>query len=95
MATSLLYLGPCLGPYSILVTAGSGSVYIYNCCSCCSCCRVTGAAIRVASNIAIGTTCSTAVRTASGISGHSCRYYCGRCCGYSYCENCFRAYCGA
>jgi hypothetical protein len=28
----LLYLGPCLGSYSILVIAGLGSVYIYSCC---------------------------------------------------------------
>ena len=30
MAISLLYLGLYLGPYSILVTAGSGGVYIYS-----------------------------------------------------------------
>ena len=87
IATSLLYLSPCLGPYSILVTAGSGGVYIYSCCSYCSYYRVAGAAIKVASNAAIGTTYSTAVKIASGISGHSykhcCKYYCkyyGCCC---------------
>ena len=66
MATSLLYLGLCLGPYSILVTAGSGGVCM---CSCCSCCGVAGAAIGVAGGAAIGTTCGTAVGIASGIGG--------------------------
>ena len=69
MATSLLYLGPCLGPYSILVTAGSGGVYIYSCCSCYGCYRVAGTAIGVAGGAAIGTTYSTAVGIASGIGG--------------------------
>ena len=69
MATSLLYLRFCLGPYSILVTAGSGGVYIYSCCSYYSCYRVAGAAIRVTSSTAIGTTCSTAVKIAGGIGG--------------------------
>ena len=80
MATSLLYLSPCLGPYSILVTVGSGGVCIYSCCSYYSCYGVAGAAIKVASGAAIGTTYSAAVgitsgigRTASGISGGSCR----------------------
>ena len=68
MATSLLYLGPYLGPYSILVTAGSGGVYIYSYCGCCGCYRVAGAAIKVTSSTAIGTTYSTAVRIAGGIS---------------------------
>ena len=78
MATSLLYLGLCLGPYSILVTASSGGVC--NCCSCYGCCKVAGAAIKVTSGTAIGTTYSTAVkiaggigRTASGIGGGSYR----------------------
>ena len=68
MATSLLYLGLYLGPYSILITAGSGGVYIYSYCSCYSCCGVTKAAIKVASSTAIRTTYSTAVGIASGIS---------------------------
>ena len=69
MATSLVYLGPCLGPYFILGTAGSGNIYMCSCCSCYGCYGVVGAAIRLASNTAIGTTCSTAVRIASGIGG--------------------------
>ena len=72
MATSLLYLGPCLGPCFILVTASSGGVCMCGCCSCCSycgCCGVAGAAIRVASGIAIRTTCSAAVGIAGGIGG--------------------------
>ena len=69
MATSLLYLGPCLGPCSTLVTAGSGGVYICSCCSCYSYCGVARAAIRVASGAAIRTTCSAAVGIASGIGG--------------------------
>ena len=67
MATFLLYLSPCLGSYSILVTAGLGGVYIYSCCSCCGCCGVAGAAIKVVSSTAIRTTCSAAVGIASGI----------------------------
>ena len=84
MATSLLYLGPCLGPYSILVTAGSGGVYVYSCCSCYGCCGVAGAAIGVASSAVIRTTCGAAVgivsrisRAASGISGAVCGGSCG------------------
>ena len=77
MATSLLYLGPCLGPYSILVTASSGGVYIYNCYIRCGCYRVAGAAIKVASSTAIGTTYSTAVKIAGGISGASYRAFYG------------------
>ena len=72
MATFLLYLGPCLGFCSILVTASLGGVYIYSCCSYYSCYRVAGAAIRVAGGAAIGTTCSTAVGIAGGISGGFC-----------------------
>ena len=76
MATFLLYLGLYLGPYSILVTAGSGGVCVYSCCSCCGCCEVAGAAIKVAGSTAIRITCGTAVRIASGISrgfyGDSC-----------------------
>ena len=68
MATFLLYLGLCLGPYSILVTAGLGGVYIYSCCSYYGCYRVTGAVIRVASGTVIRTTYGVAVRIASGIS---------------------------
>ena len=73
MATSLLYLGPCLGPYSILGTASLGGVYR---CSCCGCYRVAGAAIRVAGGTAIGTTYGAAVRIAGGISGGFCGAYC-------------------
>ena len=71
MATSLLYLGLYLGPYSILVTAGSGSVY--SCYSCCGCYRVARAVIKVTSSTAIKTTYSTAVKIASGISRASSR----------------------
>ena len=60
--------------------AGLGGIYIYSCYSCYSYYRVAGAAIKVASNTAIGTTCSIAVEIAGGISGGSYR----RCCGY-YC----------
>ena len=91
MATFLLYLGPYLGPCSILVTASLSSVYIYSCCSCCGCCRVVGAAIKVTGGAVIGTTYSVAVGIASkiggvagGISGgscgDSCRGYCGGSC---------------
>ena len=69
MATSLLYLGPCLGPYSTLGTAGLGSVYICSCYDCCGCYRVAGAAIRVAGGAAIGITYGAVVRIASRISG--------------------------
>ena len=84
MATFLLYLGP----YSILVTAGLGGVYISSCCGCCGCYRVAGAAIKVTSNTAIGITCSTAVEIAGGISKAFCRasckyFYRDSCCGYS------------
>ena len=81
MATSLLYLGLCLSPYSILVTAGSGGVCVYSCCSCCGCYKVAGAAIKIASGAAIGTTYSIAVKIAGGISGGSYRRY-------------YRCYCG-
>ena len=73
MATFLLYLSPYLGPYSILVTAGSGGVYIYSCCSCCGCYRVAKAAIKVVSGIAIRTTYSTAIKIAGGIGGAASR----------------------
>ena len=73
MAISLLYLGPCLGPCSILVTAGSGG----SCCSYYGCCGVAGATIRVASGAAIGTTCGTAVGIAGGIGGAFCGASCG------------------
>ena len=64
----LLYLSPYLSPYSILVTASSGGVYIYSCCSCCGCYKVAGAAIKVTGGTAIKITCSTAVKIAGGIS---------------------------
>ena len=89
MATSLLYLGPCLGPYSILITAGLGGVYIYSCCSYCGSYRVAGAAIRVAGGAAIGITCSVAVGIASGIGGG----FCGDCYRGS-CGDSYRAYYG-
>ena len=89
----MLYLGPYLGLYSILVTASSGGVYIYSCCSCYGCCRVAKAAIKVTSSTAIGvaggiairvatsaairTTSSAVIKIASGIGGGSCGYYYG------------------
>ena len=97
MATSLLYLSPYLGSYSILVTASSGGVCVCGCCGCYSyygCCGVAEAAIRVTSGAAIGTTYSTAVRIASKISGGSYRYYCGHYCRDS-CKNSCRDSCGA
>ena len=81
MATFLLYLGPHLGLCSVLVTAGSGGVYIYSCCSCYSCCGVAGAVIRVASGTVIGITCSTAVGIAGRIGGAFYRASCGAFCG--------------
>ena len=54
MATSLLYLGPCLGPYSTLVIASLGGVCMYNCYSYYGCCGVAGAAIKVTSKAANG-----------------------------------------
>ena len=82
---SLLYLGPCLGPCSILVTASSGSVYVCSCCGCRGCCGVAGAAIGVAGDTAIGTTYSTAVEIAGGIGGAFCRAsYRASYCGASY-----------
>jgi hypothetical protein len=77
MATSLLYLGPCLGPCSILGTASLGSVCVCSCFSYCGCYRVAGAAIRVASGAAIGITCGTAVGIAGRIGGVVCRGSCG------------------
>ena len=77
MATFLLYLGPYLGPYSILVTASSGGVYIYSCCVRYSCYRVAGAAIRVASSTEIKTTYSIAIGIASRINKASYRASCG------------------
>ena len=84
MATSLLYLGLCLGPCFILVTAGSGGVCARSCYSCCGCCRVAEAAIKVVGGAAIGTTCGVAVGIASGISG---AFY-GAFCGASYGASC-------
>ena len=63
----MLYLGPCLGLYSTLVTASSGGVCICSCCSYYSYCGVVGAAIRVASSTAIRITCGAAVKIASKI----------------------------
>ena len=81
-----MYLCPCLSPYSILVIAGLGGVCIYSCYSYCDCCRVAGAAIKVTSGIAIGTTYGAAVGIAGGISGTASRigeafyeHYCGHC----------------
>ena len=82
MATSLLYLGLCLGLYFILVMAGLGGVYIYSCCSCCSCYRVVGVVIKVTSSAAIEITCSTAVGIAGGISKIASRISRGFCEGY-------------
>ena len=63
MATFLPYLGPCLGFYSILVTASSGGVCVCSCYSYYGCCGVAGAAIRVTSGAAsgIGGACVTAL----------------------------------
>ena len=69
MATSLLYLGLYLSPYSILVTASLGGVCIYSCYNCYGCCGVAGTAIKVASSTVIRTTYSAAVGIASGIGG--------------------------
>ena len=69
MATFLLYLGPCLGPCFILVTANSGGVCVCSCCGCCGCYGVAGAVIGVAGSTVIGTTCGAAVKIASGIGG--------------------------
>ena len=66
---SLLYLGSCLGLCFILVTAGSGGVYICSCCGYCGCYGVAGAAIKVIGGAAIRTTYSATVRIASGIGG--------------------------
>ena len=63
----MLYLGLYLGLYFILITASSGGVYIYSCCSYYSCYRVAGAVIKIASSIVIRTTYSTAVEIASKI----------------------------
>ena len=63
----MLYLGPCLSPYFTLVTAGSGGVCVYSCCSYYSCYGVVGAVIKIASGAVIRTTYSTAVKIASGI----------------------------
>ena len=82
-----MYLGLCLGLYSILVIAGSGSVCMCSCCSCCSCCKIVGVAIGVTGSTAIGITCNTAVKIAGGISGGSCKYCYGYYCGH-YCEYC-------
>ena len=87
MATFLLYLGPCLGLYSILVMAGSGGVYIYSCCSYCGCCGVAEAAIKIAGGVAIGVVSGAAIRTtnsaavgiASGIGGAASRISGGFC----------------
>ena len=57
--------------------ASSGGVYIYSYCIHYSYYRVAGAAIRVASGTAIGTTYSTAVGIASEISGASYKTSCG------------------
>ena len=90
MATSLLYLGLCLGLYSILVTASLGGVYMCSYCSCCGCCGVAGAAIEVAGGAVIRITCSTAVRIAGGISRAFYGASCGAsCCGTS-CWACWR-----
>ena len=91
----MLYLGPCLGPYSILVTAGLGGVYIYSCCSCCGGSYKGYYSTLSTASSAIGTTGSAAVEIVGGISrgsygdfcGHYCRHYYGGCCGGS-CGNC-------
>ena len=92
MAIFLLYLGPYLGLYSILVTASLGGVCMCSCYSCYSYYRVAGAAIRVTGSAAIRITYSTAVKTANKISGCSCRYCCGYYCRRFCCKGYFRAY---
>ena len=62
-----MYLGPYLGPYSILVTAGLGGIYIYSYCSYYGCYRVVKAVIKITSGTAIRITCNIAVKIASGI----------------------------
>ena len=90
MATSLLYLGFCLGFCFILVTASSGGVCVCSCCGCHSCCKVAGAVIEVAGGAAIRTTCNAAVGIAGGIGGAFCGASCGAfCCGAS-CWACWR-----
>ena len=88
----MLYLGLCLGPYSILVTAGLGGVYIYSYCSYCggSCggyCFILSIA-----GLAIGTTSGTAVEIAGRINrGSYGDFY--RCYYRRYCGGCYRGSC--
>ena len=82
MATSLLYLSPYLGPCFILVTAGSGGIYIYSCYSYYGCCGVAKIAIKVTYNIVIGTTSNTVVKIANRINKGFCRHYCRHCYRY-------------
>ena len=77
MATSLLYLGLCLGFYSILVTAGLGGVCARSCYNYCSCYGIAGATIGVAGGTVIGITCGTVVGIAGGIGGAFCGASCG------------------
>ena len=91
MATSLLYLSPCLRLYSILITASSGSVYVCSCCSYCGCYRVAGAVIKITDGAASGI--SGAYIDGAYIDG-ACtdRAYTDGACGD---EACRKAYCGA
>ena len=77
----MLYLGFCLSPYSILVTAGLGGVYIYSYCSYCKGSYRGYYFILSTAGSAIGITSSAAVKITSRISrgfyGDSYRYYCG------------------
>ena len=79
-----MYLGLCLGSYSILVTASLGGVYIYSCCSYYNYYKIAGAAIRVTSGTVIKTTYSTAIKIAGEISGTASgisKVFYRRCCG--------------
>ena len=93
IAIFLLYLSPCLGFCSILVTASSGGVYVCGCYSCysyCGCCKVAGAAIGVTSGAAIRTTYGVAVGIAGRIGGGSYGHYYRR-----YYRDFYRDSCGA
>ena len=88
----MLYLSPCLGPCSILVTAGLGGVYMCSCCSYCrGSCKGCYSILSTASS-AIGTTGGAAVGIASGISRGSYKDFCECCCRH-YCGGCYRGSC--
>ena len=94
----MLYLSPCLGPYSILVTAGLGGVYIYSYYSRCrgSCggyyfiLSTAGSAIGITGGTAVG----IASKIGGGSYGDSYRHYCRCCCGGYYKGSCGGCYGG-